>query len=140
MPEAAESLKQLGRTTERKILRKGLRAGAKIIKAAAQADAPSRTGLMARKIKVRAGKSGKGRISVNVGVGAKDFTGKAFYAAFVLFGHRVGSRKLGDSRKIVPANNFLERAFESSGESAKEAAVATWGELIEQAAANQGNA
>ena len=42
-------------------------------------------------------------IALSVGVGAKDFRGETFYASFVLYGHRVGSRKLGEVWTNTPA-------------------------------------
>lgn len=134
LQETKQALEALGIKTEKKIIRKGLRAGAKIVQAACQSEAPKLTGFMASKIKVRSGKAGKGKLAVTVGVGAKDFKGDAFYGAFVEYGHRVGSRRLGDKRKLVPANNFLERGAQASAQSAIDAATQVWNDEIQKAA------
>ena len=53
-----------------------------------------------------------------VGTGATDnlYTGKTFYGAFVELGHRVGPRKLGNSRAKVEGTRFLRRAFDETAE------------------------
>lgn len=139
MKEAAEAFKELDKTVTKKIIRKGLRIGAKArLVPAAVAEAPEASGLTKSKVKLRSGGSRKGSVSVTVGVDAKDYTGQAFYAAFVLFGHRVGKRELGDARKLVPANNFLKRAFDAGSQTAVDATIDAWGEMTEQAIANKG--
>jgi HK97 gp10 family phage protein len=134
LTEVTQALKELDRKVQKSILRKGLRAGAKVMLSPARAGAPDRTGRIRRNIKVRAGRSSKGRVSISVGVNARDFTGPAFYAAFVLLGHKVGSRRLGNKRTSVPANNFLERAFDQAHQQATDVAVQTMANLIEQQA------
>lgn len=123
----------------RKILRQGLRAGAKVVQTAARAEAPRRTGLMAANIKIRGSRGRNGSVAFRVGGSAKDFKGKAkeqrpFYMDFVEGGHFAGPRKLGDKRKFVPGNHFLTRAYEASREAAVAAVAATWKTLIEEAA------
>src|SRR6185437_13388918 len=132
MQEAIEALKSLNNKLERKIIRQGLRAGAKVLKSAAQSEAPERTGLLKSSIKVRAGKRTKNSISVNVATSANDFQGKAFYAGFLLYGWRIGKRSLGDARKLQPANNFFKRAFDATGEQAAQTAIDTWKELVQE--------
>lgn len=113
------------------ILRKGLRAGAKTLVASARSEAPKLTGALKRNIKIRGGiRVPKGSVSMSVGVGAKDFTGKTFYAAFVLWGHKVGSKKLGDARKQVAANEFLDRAYDATNQTVVTVATDKWMELI----------
>jgi HK97 gp10 family phage protein len=123
--EAEKKLRDLSRKVENRIVRKGLRAGAKVFKTAAQGEAPVRSGTIRRRIKVRAGKRKKGSISITVGVNAKDFVGEAFYAGFLLYGWRSGPRRLGDARKLNPANNFLKRAFDGSQSRATDTALQT---------------
>lgn len=129
--ETAAALKELDRKATKSLGRKALRAGAKVLLAAARTEAPELTGRTRKNIKIRGGRSRAGSLSLSVGVSAKDFSGEAFYASFVLFGHRVGSRKLGDNRRMIPANNFLERAYEASGQNAADTVMEQWVELIE---------
>jgi HK97 gp10 family phage protein len=126
-------LKALDKKVQRSIIKKGLRVGAKIIQQAAKAAAPVESGLVKRSIKVRSGKAGKGVTKINVGMGAKDYTGKAFYASFLIYGHKQGNRKLGDKRKSIPANNFLGKAFEENKEAAQQAVIDSWLDQIESA-------
>jgi HK97 gp10 family phage protein len=116
---------------QKKILRKGLRAGAKVMQDAAKALAPVRTGKLQSSVKVRSGKSKKGVIKINVGIGAKDFQGETFYGGFVEWLHRIGKRSLGDARKVVPANPFMEKAFEASKDNAQVKAIESWQSEIE---------
>ncbi len=136
--EVKAGLAELEKSVAKKILRKGLRAGAKLVLTEARADAPVKSGLLRKNVKIRSAKGKKGTVAINVGVGSKDFAGETFYGGFVLYGHKVGSRKLGATRADVPANNFLGEAFEKTKEAAVDVAIATWGELIQQAAANGG--
>ena len=132
--KTAERLDELDRKMQKSIIRKGVRAGCKVWLNAARANAPEVSGVIRKNIKIRSGGSGKGRYVLTVGVSAKEFQGEAFYAAFVLYGHKVGSRKLGDARTSVPANNFLQRAFDSSHDEAAYVAIETIGDLIQQEA------
>src|SRR5665213_1584272 len=81
--EAVKGIEDLNRKLQNKIIRTGLRAGAKVWKSAAQGETPSRTRKLRRSIKVRAGKRSKGSISVTVGMSAKDYTGEAFYGCLL---------------------------------------------------------
>lgn len=139
LKEAADAFKELEKTVVKKVIRTGLRTGIKAgLLPAAKSEAPERSGLTKRKIKVRSGGRRKGTISMTVGVDSKDYTGKAFYAAFVLFGHRVGRKALGDARKSVPANNFLKRAFDMGSQTSVDTTIDAWGSLTEQAINNKG--
>jgi HK97 gp10 family phage protein len=95
-----------------KIVSKALRAGAKIILAESKIRAPKKSGLLARSLKVRSGKRRRGTARMVVQTKDGDYRGETFYGAFVYFGHRIGSRKLGDRRKVAKANPFLKDAFE----------------------------
>jgi HK97 gp10 family phage protein len=134
MEETRKALDNLDREVQKKILRKGLRKGCKVMLRIAKADAPFKTGKLKRNIKIRSGGVKYGKLRMTVGIGNKDYTGEAFYAAFLLYGWRVGSRKLGDARRQVPPNNFLRRAYESAGEQAVTTTLESWKELIEQEA------
>lgn len=130
--EVERKLKELEPKLAKKVLKRGLRAGAKIVRKAAQSKAPIKTGGIKKGIKVRAGKTKKGFISIRVGVGNQWFTGPNFYAAFVEFGHKVGRRlskakdaALHDTRKgYVEGQHFIEEAYKASQQAAKAAAIA----------------
>lgn len=110
-------LLQIERKAAGAATRKALRAGAKIIQSEAKARAPVEVGRTRKAIRVRAGKSRKGVISVMVAIGAKWFGGPTFYAAFVALGHKLGKRlRRGGTgnRKEVPANPYLQEAFDAA--------------------------
>lgn len=121
--QAGAALKELDAKVQKTIVRRGVRVGCKIWLEAARGEAPVQSGKTKKNIKIRNGKAGQGKFALNVGVNAKDFAGPTFYSSFVLFGHKVGSRRLGDKRKEVPANNFLKRAFEEKKEAVMNAAT-----------------
>lgn len=114
LKECLKRLESLDHKVQKKILRKSLRQGAKLPLTLAKATAPVRTGFLKKSLKVRSGRGRKGIIRILVGTGAKWFKGAAFYAAFVIFGYKVGSRKLGDKRKQVAPNPFLSNAYEQT--------------------------
>lgn len=137
LDEAKENLAELDRKVQKSIVRKGVRKGCKVLLDASRAAAPELSGKLRKNIKIRGKSSKPGTFALSVGVSAKDFTGPAFYGVFVLLGHRVGARRLGDKRKIVPANDFLQRAFDATHEQAAEVAGDTIGELIQQEGTKQ---
>lgn len=106
--ELADLLRNMDRKLAKKLFRKALREGAKVIQAAAQAKAPVDTGLTRSAIKVRAAKRQKrGRFGVAVQVGEGDYRGETFYASFLEYGHKMGKRSQGlgarsrrESRKL----------------------------------------
>ena len=103
------------------------------IKTAAEAAAPVKSGLLRSNIKIRTmSKPSKGIVRSTVGVGAKDWTGKAFYASFVLWGHKQGSRKLGSKRKDIPGKDFLKASAGEAGEAAAAAMIAEIQKGIEE--------
>jgi len=111
-------LAALGRTGANKVLRKALRAGAKVIRTEAQANAPVLTGDLRANIRVRAMKRRKQGVGVRVVVGDGWYQGDQFYGAFLEFGHRVGSRRLGDARATVEPKPFMRPAFDQKKDAA----------------------
>lgn len=103
-----------------RIIRKGLRAGAKIVQTATKNDAPVRSGATKKSFKVRAMKRKRGRLGIMVQSGKGFFKGDTFYVGFLVFGHRVGPRRLGDSRTKVLPNEFMKRAARRSEKQAVE--------------------
>lgn len=86
--ELDRRLRAVDRKLAGKIVRKALREGAKPVAKEARSLAPRKTGQMAGAIKVRAGRSRKGVVSVVVQLGRRFFKGDSFYGAFVEFGYR----------------------------------------------------
>jgi HK97 gp10 family phage protein len=134
LDETRKALEELGPKAEKRVIRQGLRIGAKVVLEAARGEAPERSGVLKRNIKIRSGRGSKGKIVLTVGVADKDFKGPTFYAGFVLFGSFVGSRQLGDKRHFRPANNFLQRAFDETKEQAVAATTEAWKDLIDEIA------
>lgn len=149
--EMIAALKSLGKKGTG-CVRKAERDAAKISLAACIAAAPSVTGTTKEALKVRAGRRKRNRVSMTVQLGQEFFQGKAFYAAFNLFGHHIGKRKshnpkqqaryeklTGITRKFIPGDNWMKRAWDSvAGE-----AAATWEQrmkgYLEEAIAGKGS-
>jgi len=123
---AIKGLEDIDRKIGKKYVRKALRASAKPTLAVAKSTAPVRTGLLQQNLKLKSAGQRKGVFRMAVGIGKKWYVGDFFYAAFVAFGHRVGNRKLGDARKVVPPNEWLTKAYDST----KEGAIAIFRETI----------
>jgi HK97 gp10 family phage protein len=111
---AVKGIEDLERKLRGSFIRKSLRASTKPTAKLATSTAPEKTGLMKSQIKTRSGGVKKGTYKMTVGVSKKNFTGTAFYFAFEIFGHRVGKRELGDARKMVPKNDFMDKAYEAT--------------------------
>lgn len=98
-----------------KAIRKGLRAGAKVMTAAVKAATPVRSGALRRAIKTRAMKRSRNKIGVRTTIGAEGFyKGKTFYGAFVEFG-----------TKKMDARHFMEKAAKRVATSAGQTAINT---------------
>jgi HK97 gp10 family phage protein len=137
LKELEAKLRELAKP--QKIVRQGLRAGAKPIQKTAKALAPKQSGKLAKSIRVRAGKPNKkGRLTVIVTTSGKDnlFTGATYYGAFVELGHFTGRRlkvkgkaayhaaSLAAGRKHVPGKHFMLRAAEQAAGAAVAAFIA----------------
>jgi HK97 gp10 family phage protein len=136
--ELDAKLSKLPLTVQKKCLRPGLREGAKVILDEAKANAPKKTGALAKGLKVRAAKrSRKNRwlVTMRVITAAGFFKGSDFYSSFQEFGYRLGPRKLGNKRKQIPGKHFIEGAAKSKGDAAKGAALKRIAEDIEKEAA-----
>lgn len=130
-------LSTLDKRIARKVTSRALRAGGKMVQSAAQALCPEETGTLAKSIKVRAGQRRKGKVRIIVGAGKSWFTGPAFYGAFVEFGHKQGSRKLGDNRKMIPGKNFIKKAYDNTRQSALNAVISTYKSEIDRVIAEK---
>lgn len=111
-------LKALPPRVAGQVSRQALRAGAKIVQAAAVADAPVRKGLLKQSIKVRAAKRRRGSVGVVVQTGQGFFRGETFYGAFQELGFHLGPRRLGNLRRFVEGKHFMKRAFDDTREEA----------------------
>jgi HK97 gp10 family phage protein len=134
IPEFKRALSQLALDLRKKVIRKALRAGAKVVQAQAKANAPVRTGLMRRRIVVMASKlrkAARGEVGVYLTVRAtkkaratKDRRNDPFYFKFQEQGfHAVGRRRVGGGRKaraaklasgqyrFIEGKKFLGNAF-----------------------------
>lgn len=138
LKEAITALDKLESAVAKKILRKALRAGATLPLKAAKTNAPVRTGALRRSLKVRAGRSRKGVIHVVMGTGKKWFVGPMYYSAFVVMGHKQGSKRLGNARKDIPPNTFMNDAYEATKEATIDAISETMLAEIEKTAQQLG--
>ena len=100
-------LDDLEKSIRNKAIKKGQRAGAKILAAEIRRQAPERTGLIKVSIKVRAGKRRKNVTSMQVTIANEN---RLFYIGFIEF----GTRKM-------PANAFIRRSVEAKRQEAWEA-------------------
>jgi HK97 gp10 family phage protein len=151
--ELQRKLDELDRKIANTISRQALRAGSKVVLAAAKRFAPigstsdrggkiHKAGTLKRSLKVRAGKRRKGQISFAVQTAAGDYRGDTFYGAFVEYGHKIGKRIRGKgqkhldaARRSVPPNPFLTSAFYASKDAALSTIIETTRAGILQAAA-----
>jgi HK97 gp10 family phage protein len=118
----------------RKVIRRGLRAGAKIVRADAQAHAPVDTGLTRKAIKVRSGRGRKkGLITMGVVIGQGDYRGETFYGAFQEFGWKAGERG-SEHRRQVEGKHFMGHALAEKEGPAKAAIAEVISDGIEREA------
>ncbi len=117
-----------------KAVRKGTRAGVKVIARTAKRFAPRRTGRLVRSIKVRAMKRRRGRIGAVVITGEGTFKGDTFYGGFLEFGWFAGKRKGGRKsrqsshitlgHRKVEGVHYMERAAKAKARTAGRVASA----------------
>lgn len=117
-------LDQLADVEIKKILRKAMRAGAKVILPAARANAPvGAAGRLRKAIRVRAAKRSRKYIGMTVTVGKELFKGDEFYGAFQEFGWKTGKRR-SPNRKQIAGKHFLQKAGEQKGKAAGNTVIA----------------
>jgi HK97 gp10 family phage protein len=132
LKQVDKRLRTLEPRVQKKVIRQAMRKGLKVLAAAVKAEAPVLTGTMRDNVKVRAVKSRRrGSIQLEVRIEANDETkhtspktGKTvFYAAVVQYG----------------PDPFMERAFDSAGERARQVALkALLGGIEREARASAG--
>lgn len=136
--ELDRKFRSLPLRVEKKVLREGLREGAKVVQEAAKRAAPRLTGLMKSAIRVRAAKRSrrnKNLVTIRVVLGQDFFKGETFYGAFQEFGWKAGPRKKGSARPQIEGKHFIEDAYKTAGAAAKAVAQKLIAEGIEREAA-----
>jgi HK97 gp10 family phage protein len=115
VPELQAKLQRLKKSTAKKAVRKGSRAGCKDIQKVAKEEAPVVSGVIRKNIKVRAMKRSRKRVGCVVEILDVPYGGPLIY----------GTKKM-------EANNFLGRATDKAGERALETAARITAEEIEK--------
>ena len=134
LTEAQESFNKIAKAANKEGLTAG-RKGAKPMLEAIRSLTPRRTGNAARAVRVSNGTTKDGKVTLHIG-----FTGRgtnikdAFYIQWVIGGHRIGPEELGDKRKLIPPNDFLDRAWVAAREQMADLTIKTWGDRIEKGA------
>ena len=128
-----KALNALPIAVQKRVIRQAIRASMKPVKAAVQREAPiGDSGDLRSHVKLRAVQSkGKGKnkgkggiISFQVQIGMGDYKGEMYYAAMVEFGHAIRAVPKGPEIGRVPANPFMQRAFDQTKDRARRHAVA----------------
>ncbi len=128
-----KALKELDKKAQNQIARKACREGAKEIAREVKSTISVRSGQTRRAVKVRVAKRKKGRVRLDVRIGAGDFKGETYYAAFVEYGWKTGKRGT-QGRKQVPGQHKIRLAFENKQRVAQARMRAIMAAEIEQAA------
>src|SRR5665213_3824576 len=84
-----------GRKSAKGIMRKAVRAGAKILLREAKDHCPQESGRLERSIKLKVA-SRKDKITASVGTRAKDFTGRTFYGCLLYTSDAADELLIGD--------------------------------------------
>jgi HK97 gp10 family phage protein len=137
--ELLRKLDRLQKKDARKAIRRGLRAGAKILAVETKRLVPKVTGAIKRAVRVRAGKRSRRYIAVLAMIGEGWFKGDSFYAAQQEMGWHAGKRtgysktyKAGAKaargraymgRRWIEGKHFMERAAQNRGRAAANAAL-----------------
>jgi hypothetical protein len=146
--ESQAKLTSLANNVQRRVLKIGEKAGCKILLSKAKALAPVRTGALLNNIQIRTKSDKDKKARMSVGVGKKDFQGKAWYAGAIIYGHKQWvpqkgyhkgeKRKMRATGQMIPANNFLERAYDAEAQNAAKAIGDKWVWEIEKRASSGG--
>lgn len=117
--ELDAALAQIQLKVARQILRKAVKVAYTPVFAAVKANLHNVTGQLAASLRIKTRfKASRGTATAEVVTSNDQFNnqGNEFYAAFVEFGHLLGSRKLGNARKAVPGEHFMQYAHEENKE------------------------
>ena len=100
---------------------KAIKKGGQILFASAQSMVPVEHGTLKKSLKIKVKVNKDGYCKILVGTSKKWFQGEDFYGAFQEFGWKHGSRKLGNKRKSIPGEHFVEYTYDSkAGKAAQE--------------------
>lgn len=139
-------LRRIAAKDAKAALRKGSRAGAKIITAKAKTLAPVRKegkgGTLRRAIRTRSAKRSRRYVGAVSTIGKGFFKSETFYGAFIEFGRHLGKRRggkrtrgqTGGGRRFIEGIHFMERAAKEAGPRAGRIAVATTKRELERLA------
>jgi len=100
----------------------------------AKAAMPVASGQLKKATKLRSIKRSRVSAGVWVGFSEKDFVGDQFYGAFQEWGFRIGSRKLGDSRRKIEGRFMLRKVAKIHGKQAQDHAAKLIADAMEQMA------
>ena len=117
--EIDRKLKRLDAKFGKKVVRKALRTGAKMVADEARRQAPVDSGTLRSAIKVKAQKRSRKSIGINVIVGEGFFIGKTFYAGFIEFG-APGHKMFGKGRAPLDAAPFMRPAYDRTKNQARD--------------------
>lgn len=106
--EIDQAFKELGPKLSKKLLKHGLKEGAKIVATRAKELAPVDSGMMEENIKPRVGKKSRKYVSYKAQVGDRKFDN--YYPKFVEHGHAIkrGGKIIG----VVLPTHFMQQAKE----------------------------
>lgn len=131
-------LTELPRVTQRKVMRQGIRAGGKVFLAAAKANAPVRSGLLRKRIKLRVAKARRGEYRMRVMTGTREEMGipadsPSYYPAHVEHGHAIVTHD-GVMVGMQPPQPYMRPAFDEKKAEAEAVSVKTMIDGIEREA------
>jgi HK97 gp10 family phage protein len=107
--EIRRAFRELPRRIASRTIRQSIRTALGPVKARVEQLAPKRTGRLAKKVKIRArANRRRGTIALEVRIGAGDFRGTTYYAAFVEYG----------TERQEP-QQYMARAFDQTQEEAR---------------------
>ena len=143
VPELDAKLKELKGPKAKEAVRKSTREALRPVADQVKATAPRRTGRLSRSVKVRSLKRSRVRVGSRVTVSgtASNFKGRGFYGGFIEFGwkagrrvrnvdlglergakrsaaHRATAEARNNSRKQVPATNWMKKAAQAKRQAA----------------------
>ena len=113
--ELARDFAALPFKVQKKLFRKSLRPGAKIVQARAKELVPVKTGRLKRSLKIRATRRARRVLGVQVLTGTREQLGispdaKGYYPAALEYGYKTASGK------VVPKRSYLRRAADEKKE------------------------
>lgn len=121
--ELRTKFESLDRGLRKKITQRAVRKGGKILLDHAKALVPVKTGGLKNSLKIKQKTSKDGFVKIMVGTSAGWFGGDEFYGAFQEFGWKQGHRRLGNTRKKIPGEHYVEYTFKEKATEASQAII-----------------